>query len=301
MADAVAGAGIGIGGIGGLISSLNAPDAAAELSPEIQAKLKREGIDITEFSANMDAVQQAYGRKVDQYKLQTGQMSQEAFNKIYGGTEGAAGTYAQSAFEGKTTPGAINQISELGVQSGHQGQGLEQQILQDAAARGIPANSPIIQEQLARAREATQSAFLSGSGQIRTQDYSNSVRNAFDILNSARSGRIAGTQNPAVPLAPTPGRNPLNPYPGYSGVVPSAFGTKVLGDRNPLPPSSQPVLYQVWNPESSQYETSSNPQRYNINSMHPPIPITPSGNYTPSSQKQYGTGSAFPVGTGARI
>lgn len=199
----IAAGGMALQGVGGIISAFNQPDYPAELSPEAQYDLAQQGIDLNKFQANLAAVQQAYSNSVLQYQLSKDPALQEAYNKYYGGAEEGMADYAKSAFSGELSPGAKQLGVNLGIDAGKSIQSERNRILENAAQRGIPADSPIVLDELRKAESQIQSAYLGGKSNIGIQDYFQGIQNSMGIVNAARSApRLAGVDIPAPPMTP---------------------------------------------------------------------------------------------------
>lgn len=186
----IAGAGaIGSSLIGGLLGS----DGPSSMSPEAQYEISRLGIDINQFMAVYNLMNQQYSQQMESYGA-------GAYSDIYGGAETSAGEYAKSAFDGKLTSGAENMITQYGTGLGEQQNLSEDDIINQAVQSGRSVDSPDVQAQLAAAKAGVRSAFAQGKGQIMAQDYQNSVRNAMGAMASARTGRIGGGEVPGTPM-----------------------------------------------------------------------------------------------------
>jgi hypothetical protein len=206
MSGAASAVGMGLGGVGDLVSSFSGGGGTASLSPEAQWELANLGLNNQNYQVGLQGLQSFLGP----------QAQQSAFGDIFGTAQGAAGQYATNAYSGQLTPGAQQQITNLGQSTGGQGAQAKNQIIQQALQSGQTVDSPSVQYALSQVPMQVQSAYTQGMGQIASADYQNSVANANQAIATGASGfnRIAGGNVPGSPNPATLSGN--TPYTGAS-------------------------------------------------------------------------------------
>ena len=189
----------GVGKLGSAIFGGGATQTG--IDPQVAAELEAQGLDINRFLANLQERQfltdTPFNQAMAKYAAQSGALSQDFLNKMYGGAEEGAGAFAKRALSGELSPVSENLLRGVDVQTGQGSNMLKSQIMQNLAAQGIDPDSPAAQQIFAQEMrkygvDQSQNRTALEEG-IRQSD----LATANNLLSGARNApRLAGQGTP---------------------------------------------------------------------------------------------------------